>query len=205
MGKLAVTFFAIGLLATVALGGVVVAPISVSTDMGEFDPLFPITALINPSDLTPSYVSGSTDFDTYVASAPTTSNVWLSAIGVMSGNIIFNMGSSMELSSIAIWNADGTSAVVGFNLVGSNDSGFSNPVSLLSGATALDPGPVAYDFAPATVQYVRMEVLSNAGSTLFTGMHDIVFEATTVPVPEPGAIALVIASVIGTTLVRRRR
>ncbi|WOO42302.1 PEP-CTERM sorting domain-containing protein [Rubellicoccus peritrichatus] len=200
MKILSLSILIVGLIPSVLLGGVTVAPTSVSTDMGETTP---VANLINPSDLSPPYVSGVTDFDTYVASAPTTSNVWLSGAGVLTGNVDFDMGSSMELSSIAIWNADGFAAVVNFNLIGSNDSGFSSPVSLLSGATAVDPGPAAYDFSPATVQYVRMEILSNNSSTLFTGMHDVVFEGTAVP--EPGTYALIAASLAGAVVIVRRR
>lgn len=191
--------FIVGLLPSIVFGGFTVAPISVLTDMGE---TLPVSNLINPSDLSLPYVSGVTDFDSYVASAPTTSNVWLSGSNVLTGNVIFDMGSSMELSSIAIWNADGLAAVVDFNLVGANDSGFSSPVTLLSGATAVDPGPAAYDFAPTTVQYVRMEILSVNGSTLFAGMHDVVFEGV---VPEPSAYSLFAASLVGVVVLMRRR
>ena len=103
---LAVTL--LGGLAPTAHAGLILQPAAASTNMGTFPGSSPDNTR-NQSGLSTGYTSLVTDFDTYIASNPTHNsnlfaNVWVSAIGTLTGNFDFDLGGTFTIQSFALWN-----------------------------------------------------------------------------------------------------
>src|SRR5882757_2969794 len=100
MRKLTVAAFALalGLLAPGAEAGAIINPGAViANTMGEFGPLYDVQGLRDESGLSAAYVSGVTDFSTYVATTTHArtddQNGWLSSgPNVLPGHIDFDLG-----------------------------------------------------------------------------------------------------------------
>lgn len=169
-------------------------PVGVSTDMGSFATFEPIFT-IDQSGLAAGYVSGVTDFDTFVAATNTVSgggsfNTWFSQSGDTTGNLEFDLGGSFAVDSLALW-ADPQGAgqtVNNFNLLADDNALFSSPI-LLGNFYAVDGTSDAtnfgqiFAFSTVVASHFRIEILSNHGSTLTTGLVEVAFEASPVPVP----------------------
>lgn len=199
--------------ATVAQAGPMLQPSGASTNMGSFNTFEPIYA-INQSGLAAPYVSGVTDFDTFVPSTATVGggssfNTWYSAAGNLTGNFDFALGGTYTIGSLAIW-ADPQGIGQGvnqFNLYADDNAAFSSPTLLGTYAAADGTGNATnvgqvFGFAPTSASYVRMEILSNHGSTLTTGMVEAAFETV---VPEPGVAGVMGMGVAMVGVGRRRR
>lgn len=193
-----------------AHAGVTLQAAGVSSNMG--DGWLSIDRIIDQNGLNQNYVSGVTDFDTFVASTTHYSGyytTWLSG-GPLTGNVDFDLGSAHTIDGMALW-ANGQPAGVvleyvrDFQLYVSNDASFTS--STLLGTFTLnttwgndnDPGH-AFSFAAVTTQYVRMVILSNNGANWTTAIDETVFSMV---VPAPGAAALL--GISGLTAIRRRR
>lgn len=78
-------------------------PVGVTTNMGQT--LGPPTLMIDQSGLSSSYTSGVTNFDTYLASNPTHNSTlttgWESGFAITTGNVDFDLGSSVTVSRMA--------------------------------------------------------------------------------------------------------
>ena len=172
----------------------ILQPAAATTGMGWTTTYEPVHA-VDQSGLSVNYVSGVTDFDSYVASATTftgasSNNMWFSAAGNITGTFDFDLGGSFDIQSFALW-ADPQSAgqgVMGFNLLADDNASFSS-ATLLGSYSAVDglgdPGNLAqvFGFTPTTASYVRMEILSNNGSATYTGISEAAFELVAVPLP----------------------
>lgn len=183
--------------AQTAHAGAIHQPASASTNMGSFGTFEPVYAH-DQSGLTASYTSGVTDFDTFTASTATVGggasfNTWFSSTST-TGNFDFDLGGTFTIESFVIW-ADPQGigqGVNSFNLVADDDPSFSSPTLLGTFAAADGPGNSnqatnfgqVFTFPPTSAAYVRMEILSNHGSTLTTGMVEAAFELGT-PAPVP--------------------
>lgn len=204
------------LLSTMAAAdaGTILQPVGATTTMGSYSSQYLPTFAINQSALSPGYVSGVTDFDTYTASANTmlagggSFNTWYSSAGTLTGNFDFDLGGLTTIESFALWN-DPQSAGQGvnsFNLWADDNSAFSSPTLLgnYSAVEGLGNSNYAqvFGFAPTSAAYVRIEILSNHGSTFVTGISEAAFEVSAVPVP--AAVWLLGSGVAGLIGVARR-
>lgn len=201
-----------GALACSAQAGVTRTAASVTTDMGQ--QWLGIDRIIDQSGMNTNYVDGATDFDSYAANTTHYSHfytTWLSDPGTTSGNIDFDMGSTMTLRGLAMWANGQVSGLVteylhSFEVYTSNDASFSSP-SLVGAYTLnttfgndLDPGHVFTFGSDVTTQYVRLHVIdTQAGANWTTAVDEIVFNQ----VPAPGAAALL--GLGGLVMGRRRR
>jgi hypothetical protein len=216
--KTILTFLALaaallGGLAPAAPAGFILQPASASTDMG--------TGLGSPDNtrnqvgLSSGYTSLVTDFDAYMATNPThnssigrnsPNDVWLSSPGIPRGNFDFALGGTYIVQTLARWDLgiNGGSNIVGFDLLGSADAAFSNPVSLGSFIANPDTGPPeavlpeVFGFAPTAVAHVRLRITSNLGLEN-TGFGQAAFEVQSLPtaVPEPASLALLATGGLG--------
>ncbi len=174
-----------------------------------------LSQTIDQSGLSTGYTSGVTDWDTFVAGAPThnslsTSNNWLSAPGSTTGVIDFDMGTAYVIDQIALWDVTLTGAVDINSLTISvaTMSDFSD--ALVSDTITLND-PAGVDTArPIQVfnltnkrfgRYVRFTINSNSGSVVNTGLGEFALAAT----PEPGSLMLCGLSAIALGWRSRRR
>lgn len=200
------------ILAVPSYAGTMIQPAAASTNMGNFSGTYNPSFVINQSGLTAPYVSGVTNFDTYVPTTNTVNgggglNIWFSAQSVLTGNFEFDLGGSFNIESFALWTDPQAAADQGVNsfaLFADDNASFSSP-SLLGNYNALEGTGDAnnfgqvFSFAPTVATHVRMQINSNYGSTFVTGITEAAFE---VVVPEPGSLALLAMAPLA--LMRRR-
>jgi hypothetical protein len=203
--------------ASSALAATILQPAGATTTMGSFSTSYAPINTINQSGMAATYVSGVTDFNSFVTSTPTSggangSNVWFSSSGLTTGFFDFNLGGTYTIQAFALW-TDPQSAGQGvktFNLVAANNPSFTSSTLLGSYIASTGPGVgneaanvgQIFNFAAISASYVRMEVFSNYGSTSFTGISEAAFGV--VSVSEPSTAVLLIAGLLVGVVVRRR-
>ncbi|HMP06952.1 MAG TPA: discoidin domain-containing protein [Lacipirellulaceae bacterium] len=196
--------------------GLVIAPASASTNMGRFSTFgneYRIENVINGSGLSIPYISGVTDFNTYIASNPThigaaAANVWASQTGTYTGHVDFNLGGQKTIAAFALWNSaqNSSSRVATFTLLASPDDTFANTVNLGSFTTNTSGFSNAvqaevFTFSATDAAFVRMQITSIAalGGNNVASMGEVAFSA----VPELGS-AILVGSGLLLALVRKR-
>jgi hypothetical protein len=181
--------------------------------MGE---TFPADRARNQSGLSVGYTSGVTDFDTYIASNPTTfhgsgSNIWSASAGVLTGNFDFALGGSYLLDGMALWNLIGdSSAIRDFNLLLADNPSFSGAVTVGS-FTALNnlgsgsnAAAQVFTFNPTAASFVRLEIQNTWDASAFAAaFNEAAFRGAPVaPVPEPATCSLVLSGMLALALRR---
>lgn len=179
----------------------------------------PAINTINQSGLSTTYVSGVTDFDSYIGTNPlhTTSafnNEWFSDFGNVTPTLTFALGSVQTIDRVALWveEASGFSTAV---LSASTDGvSFGN----LGTINPADPPPSSaypaqvFGFAPTMMQFFRMDMSGcpqpNPGATSECSLGEIAFSAgagpTPIPIPAGGALLLSALAALGATRRTRR-
>lgn len=170
--------------------------------------------MIDQSGLSAGYTSLVTDFDAFLASATHSgiSTFWSNVPFVTFPlNLDFDLGGTFLLGSLGMWNFDRNQATQNFNLYAANNSGFAG-ATLIGNFNATQAGSNPYlgevfSFAPTTASFVRIEILSNHGSTIQVAVSEVAFElasAVVVAIPEPATATLGMLS-LGGLMLRRRR
>lgn len=196
--------------------GVIIGAVGATADQTTRGGGFSLPALSNQSGLSVGYVSGVTDFDSYIATDPThvttPAFMWATITSVFSANVTFDLGGNVAVQSFALWNR-GNSLMQGvrdFNLRACSDGACS--VSSLIGsfqATAfhhLDDNARAevFSFASTATSFIRLEILNVHGICCIT-MSEVAFEASNVQEVSAPATMLVFAIGLGGVICARRR
>lgn len=202
-----------------AQAGLILSPTAVvSNSIGEIAASVEIGNVIDQSGLSSGFVSGATDYATYIAAAPTHSRLgtdlfWLGPAAT--GNIVFDLGSAYSIERLAIWQG-GPSHKSAFNinsikLETSADLAFTNPSAAGNFNVPRGLGgsvwPVNdFDLNDSVGRYVRLTIESNHGG-FRSRFGEIAFDVSAVAVPEPSSFALLAAAgiaFVGKRLCRRR-
>lgn len=214
-------------LSTGVHAGVILSPIGATTtsiDGGTTPPMgslvgFDPVRTIDQSGLSTPYESLVTDFDTYIAGAPTHDSIhaslgdtssWISDLGRTVGFFDFDLGSTYTIESFVLWNYGGANPQnVGiFDLEVADNPDFTGATAIPHDPTLVNTGPSdavlpqVFEFdTPTEGRYVRMFVIDNFGSQDFTSFGEAAFE---VAIPEISTTILSAIGLLGLGLRRRR-
>lgn len=201
------------LLPTTMYAGVISAPTSVIADPGDAGFGLVVENLINQTGLSANYVSGTTDFDTYLAGNPThgTGTVsWFYHSGPPV-SVDFDMGSTQTITRLALWNSPDTGAgrdTDEFTIFTSNVSNFSTSTNVgtfnAAHTTSTPDSHQLFDLTDTTARYVRLSIASIHGGDI-VALGELAFETEAVAVPEPSSIAIMGLGLIGMGAYRWRR
>lgn len=196
-----------------ALAGVIIGPTSGVINSGG-PGSGTLTETFNQSGLTSNYVSGVTDFDSYIASGPTHTNIfsgyeWFSNFGTTSASVTYNLGGIFNIGKLALWNEE--SSGIGlldlwYSTDGINFSALS--LGLTPTDNPLGPNYAAdvFSFASVNAQYVRFDMSRcpqiDPGSYASCAIGEVAFSAN---VPEPASLALFGIGLAGLASLRRKR
>lgn len=156
--------------------------------------------------LTIDYVSGVTDFDSYIASNPLhdfdyRGQEWFSNEGTTSAVVSYDLGKVQNIQGMALWNEDGA-GIGKLNLLGSTDG--SNWFSLLSNLRPTDNTYEAfykadiYSWQSVALRYVKLDMSACPQSQpadkplIACGIGEVAFNAAapTTTVPELNPIGM---------------
>lgn len=164
-----------------------------------------INDTFNQSGLSSGYISGVTDFNSYIATNPLHSfafsgNEWFSSINNNSSIVTFDLGSIFTLDALALWNED-ASGIGTLSLLGSSDGALFNALGVFSptnNEVNRDYGPQVFTFAASAVRFVQFNMTDcpQPGQPSFNGcaIGEVAFRAAAVngAVPEPTTWALML-------------
>ena len=182
-----------------------------------------ISSTFDQYGLITDYVSGVTDFDTYIASNPlhvwdfsvvdmgtTYYYEWFSNFGTSTATISYDLGDAYELHGMALWNEDGN-GIGKLNVLGSLDgitwTTLGSSLTPSNNAEGVDYGANVFSWGTTTARYVKLEASQCPASGTWVGcsVGEVAFNAT--PVPEASSVAMagLGLAVVGAVAARRRR
>jgi len=163
--------------------------------------------LYNQTGLSAGFVSGVTDFDAYLAGAPTHatnsgSNAWAGNPGPTLGYLDFDLGEIYSVDRFVLWTQSNANAVNRFELYVSDDAAFTGATFVGGFGASVGTSAQVYGMGGADGRYVRLNVLSNHGGGN-VNIGEVAFDVN--PVPEPATLALFGLGALGFAIRRRRR
>ncbi len=155
---------------------------------------FDVGRLIDQSGLVTSYndrdglfALNDDRFGHTTSSSPDSSRSWLSAEGVTSGVLTFDLGEEFHIFQLGLWNITGNQGVRGFQVLADNDADFDNGTRLelinrsTRGQSSGNTVRVErYSLTPTTSRYVDLNILSNYDGNA-VALAEIPFEFSNLP------------------------
>lgn len=206
----------------VQAAGVIMSPTSViANTIGEFNNSYDVGNMIDQSGLSTGFISGTSDFNTYIGGGPThvgsdnANAMWFGpGRGPFTGYLDFDMGSTVQLFQLALWNGaiGSTANINSFTVLTSTNAGFATPTNVGTftnpqGVGATPYSATVFDLTDSTAEYVRILINSYYGNPNVVGIGEVAFDTGSVnaAVPEPASIAMWTLGAIGLMFARRKR
>ena len=181
--------------------GIIRSSTSISGNtLGQFSSNAP-SRLIDQTGLSANFVSGVTDFSTYLSGNPTHNsflgpNFWIANF-VTTGQIHFDLGASFTISQLLFWNRDGGGTFGGikdFTVLTDDNASFSSPTNVGSfsapiGADAANSVALLFDLTDSAQQFVRLDIQSAHG-TGAVAAGEVAFDTSGSAIPEPSTLTL---------------
>lgn len=180
----------------------------------------PVGNIINQSGLSANYVSGVTDFDTYIGSDPThttiaVGNEWFSDFGNLTAQLDFDLGAVFNIDRIALWVEEATGfgeALLSASTDGINYTTLST-INPFDNPRDVDYSAEVFGFATTSLRYFRMNLSScpqpDSNPTNECALGEIAFSAVDamapVPVPAGGILMVTMLGAFGGIAARRRK
>lgn len=204
--------------ATFSSAAFIVQPVSVTNGTPDWDGFgtYGISQTCDQSGLLYNYSSGVTDFDQYVTSPlPWHSSQaavyeWWAPLGYTSDWIIYDLGASMLVDRVALWNEE-AAGLDSVTVTTANMSDFSDAMAG-GGFTATDWGngswylPDVYSLSGGArmARYIRLDVTADMTPSTTPDPYVSMGEFAVSVVPEPSAL-LAIGAGLGLLVARRKR
>ncbi len=196
----------------------ILSPTSIiANTLGELNSDFVDENLINQSGLSSGFISGVTDFDSYLGLSPTQSDPSLSGGGgyasslfTLSGDIDFDLGGVFEIKRMALWNDRDGQSIGSFTLFISSDSGFVSSTNLgtfLPTTSLTNPVQAeVFDITDGVGQFVRLRINYPQDSGLsIVNFGELAFDVSVSSVPVPAAAWLFGSGLLGLIGMARRK
>lgn len=185
-----VIFSFLMLVSSIATASVILSPTAViGNTMGTGDNGGSTTNIINQSGLSSGFVSGITDFSTYLATNPIhdsniEDNAWAGGNGPVLGDLDFDLGDTFLISSMALWSQSNSNGIDSFTVFSSLDATFSSAINLGTfSASELNPITAQTFETSSTAQFIRLRVNSTHVGGNAVNIGEVAFEVSAVPIP----------------------
>lgn len=190
----------------------IIQPTAASTNLGSTGSALSINNIRNQSGLSANYTSLVTEFDDYFAVNPVHTQfggntAWLALEEETAGQVFLDLGSSLSVEALALWNGNDRVGISLFDLYADDDGAFDpGSGSILLGSFNASKDPLVdggtnhvqtFAFAAKSTRYVIIDIKSTYG------LRPSISEVAFVGVPEPPAITLFI--LLGSAVAARRR